>query len=73
MDSLCIVRDDQAALYRDLNAMHLIYAKSVLCLVALAGTDGNHGLHGIQGVSAALSSVEQRLGDMTGGESASYF
>lgn len=59
VDSLCIIQDDQAALYRDLNAMHLIYANSILCLVALAGTDGNHGLRGVEGVSAAPRAVEQ--------------
>lgn len=73
VDSLCIIQDDQAAFYRDLNAMHLIYANSVLCLVALAGTDGNHGLRGIEGVSAAPRSVEQVILDMAGGEKLSHF
>lgn len=73
VDSICIVQDDQAALYRDLNAMHLIDAKSVLYLVALAGTDGNYGRHGNQEVSAAPRSVEQRLRDIAGGESSSHF
>lgn len=73
VDSLCIIQDDQAAFYRDLNAMHLIYANSVLCLVALAGTDGNHGLRGVEGVSAAPRSVEQVILDMAGGEKLSHF
>lgn len=73
VDSLCIIQDDQAAFYHDLNAMHLIYSNSVLCLVALAGTDGNHGLRGFEGVSAALRSVEQVTLDMAGGEKLSHF
>lgn len=73
VDSLCIIQDDQAAFYRDLNAMHLIYANSALCLVALAGTNGNHGLRGVEGVSAAPRSVEQAILDMAGGEKLSHF
>lgn len=73
VDSLCIIQDDEAAFSRDLNAMHLIYANSILCLVALAGTDANHGLRGIQGVSAASRSIEQVTLDMDGGERLSHF
>lgn len=73
VDSLCIIQDDQAAFYRDLNAMHLIYANSVLCLVALAGTDGNHGLRGVEGVSQAPRAVEQVTLDLAGGEKLSHF
>lgn len=73
VDSLCILQDDQAALYRDLNSMHLIYANSIVCLVALAGTNANHGLRGIEGVSAAPRSVEQVTLDMAGGERLSHF
>lgn len=73
VDSLCIIQDDHAALSRDLNAMHLIYANSVLCLVALAGTDANHGLRGIEGVSAAPRSVEQDSLHMADGETLSHF
>lgn len=73
VDSLCIVQDNKAAFYHDLNAMHLIYANSILCLVALAGTDGNHGLRCIEGVSAAPRSVKQVTLDMPDGEKLSNF
>lgn len=73
VNSLCIIQDDQAAFYRDLNAMHLRYANSVLCLVALAGTDGNHGLRGVEGVSEAPRAVEHATLDLAGGEKLSHF
>lgn len=52
--------------------MHHIYANSVICLIALAGTDANHGLRGIQGVSAPRH-VEQLIFDMADGERFSWF
>jgi len=51
VDSLCIVQDDEANLYRNLNQMHLIYAGAFLCIVAEEGDDADFGLRGFAGVS----------------------
>ena len=51
VDSLCIIQDDEASLYQNLNQMHLIYAGAFLCIVAEEGGDADFGLRGIFGLS----------------------
>ncbi|KAK7427373.1 hypothetical protein QQZ08_006142 [Neonectria magnoliae] len=72
VDRLCIIQDDNAAVHRSLNAIHQIFAKSALCLVALAGQDANHGLRGFRGISAPRS-VDHVAFDMAGGDKLSWF
>lgn len=67
VDSLCI-NQDSAATSKDLHVMHHIYANSVICLMAMAGTDAAHGLRGIKGVSSAPRDPNQVILDIAGGE-----
>lgn len=71
VDSLCIAQDE-TDVSKALNSMHHIYANSVICLIALAGTDANHGLRGVQGVSAPRQ-IEQLIFDMADGERLSWY
>lgn len=72
VDSLCIAQEEAAA-SKDLNSMHHIYANSIVCLIALSGTNANHGLRGIQEVpDPAPRHVEQVVFDMAGGERFSW-
>lgn len=70
VDSLCIPQGEATAT-RGLNSMHHIYANSIICLVALAGTNANHGLRGIEGISMPRH-VEQLVLDMADGERFSW-
>ncbi|RDL35998.1 uncharacterized protein BP5553_06610 [Venustampulla echinocandica] len=67
VDSLCIVQDDETALYRSLKNMHMIFANSLLCVIAKAGHDAEFGLRGIKGVSAPRCS-DQLIIDLAEGE-----
>lgn len=72
VDSLCIAQGEAAA-SKDLNSMHHIYANSIICLIALAGTNANHGLRGIQEIpDSDPRHVEQIVFDMAGGERFSW-
>lgn len=70
VDSLCIPQGEPTAT-KGLNSMHHIYANSIICLVAFAGTDADHGLRGIQGVSLSRH-VEQVIYDLADGEKLSW-
>ncbi|KAJ4250943.1 hypothetical protein NW762_011593 [Fusarium torreyae] len=49
VDSLCIVQDDKASAYRQINQMAAIYEKATLTIVASGGEDATAGLPGIRG------------------------
>ncbi|KPM41151.1 hypothetical protein AK830_g5403 [Neonectria ditissima] len=72
VDRLCISQDDKAATHRSLNAMHHIFANSVVCLVALVGKDANHGLRGFRGISEPRR-VDQTALDIAGSDKLSWF
>jgi hypothetical protein len=66
VDSLCIVQDDEIALNHP-KKMHIIFANSLLCIVAKAGQDAEFGLRGVGGVSAPRCS-DQLIIDLADGE-----
>ncbi|KAI3329073.1 HET-domain-containing protein [Xylariaceae sp. AK1471] len=66
-DSLCIVQDNDEALYETLRDMHLIFSNSVLTIVAEDGQNADHGIRGVKGVSRPRSYV-QTLFNLAGGE-----
>lgn len=71
IDSLCIDQDETIT-SKGLNSMHHIYANSIICLIALAGTSANHGLRGFQGISAPRH-IEQHIFNIADGERVSWF
>ncbi|KAH6686658.1 heterokaryon incompatibility protein-domain-containing protein [Plectosphaerella plurivora] len=67
VDSLCIVQDDLDILQIQLSQMHLIYANSVVCIVAEVGHDASEGIRGIKGASLSRQS-SQAVHKIAGGE-----
>lgn len=67
VDSLCIVQDDLTALNHSLRKMHMIFANSSVCIVAMAGQDANFGLRGMNKVSAPRSAGQYFI-DLAEGE-----
>jgi len=51
VDSFCIVQDDEAALYSQINYMASIYANAYITIVAAQDANANCGLRGIPGGS----------------------
>lgn len=47
IDLLCIIQNDQQDKMSNINAMDIVYANSVVTLVAIAGKDASCGLPGV--------------------------
>lgn len=67
VDALCIIQDDAESLRRNLNQMQLIYANSMLCIMATTGCGADFGLRGLKGLSPARE-LEMRVYNLADGD-----
>ncbi|KAL4926033.1 HET domain-containing protein [Aspergillus undulatus] len=48
VDSICIAQDDEEEKHAQILAMHAIYSRADICIVAASGNDSRHGLPGVR-------------------------
>ena len=61
VDALCILQDDENELAQEVQRMDLIYANSLLTIIAAHGVDANAGLPGVQPDSRRAQQVLEQV------------